>query len=557
MSYLVLARKWRPRTFEDLIGQENISLTLKNAIATGKLAQALVFSGPRGVGKTSTARIVAKTLNCQNEDPSRRPCSDSQCTFCREVTEGKSFDVQEIDAASHTGVNDIREIIGNVKYLPTSGSTKVYIIDEVHMLSQAAFNALLKTLEEPPSHVLFVLATTEIHKIPATILSRCQRYDFRKIPVVKIKDTLERISKTENISIDEKTLYLVSKEADGSLRDALSLMDQLIATFGDNINHDEAVAVLGLMESTYIKSVLSEIINKNPGKCIEYLQKAFGFGINPKKFAEELTRMIRAVLFLKICGPGIVLEYSDDEKNELIELVKDETPQSLEMLFKLMLESSENIQRSFYPAMALESSIVRLCVADRTLPIEEILKKIEKLGANINTGKGKTPGPGAPPAPADKGTTAGSGKKEYPKPESKTLKDNTNSYSGEQDGRDFSKEDFLARIKESNMMMGIHLDKSSSIEQRESSVVIKYPGKSIHYNYMTSQSAFKTLKDLAGNIYNLGVSIELDDTVGPESNGAGPEQEQKITDISEENIVKHALELFEGRIISTKYKEKE
>lgn len=556
MSYLVLARKWRPKTFDDLIGQENISLTLKNAIATKKLAQALIFSGPRGVGKTSTARIVAKTLNCQNEDPSNRPCSDSQCAFCREISEGKSFDVQEIDAASHTGVNDIREIIGNVKYLPTSGTTKVYIIDEVHMLSQAAFNALLKTLEEPPEHVLFILATTEIHKIPATILSRCQRYDFRKIPVVKVKESLQKISESEGIDVDEKTLYLISKEADGSLRDALSLMDQLIATFGESIKHDEAVTVLGLLESSYVKSVLSEIISRNPGKCIEYLQKAFEFGINPKKFSEELTRILRAALFIKISGKDIVLEFSEDEKQELAELVKDEEIQGLELLFKLMLEGSENVQRSYYPEMALESAIVGYCMVNRSIPIEEIIEKINALGSKKGPGGTGSPEPGPAAEPETKRTEQKRPSREPGPPKGKVLKDNTSNYSSKFGASTFSRDDFLSRVKDSNTMMGIHLDKASSVEQKESSIVIKFPSKSINYSYLTRPVALQTLKDLAGKIYNLNVVIELDES-GNSANTAETAKETGAGEINDLTVVKQALEIFEGRIISTKYKNKE
>lgn len=551
MSYLVLARKWRPKTFDDLIGQENISLTLKNAIATGKLAQALIFSGPRGVGKTSTARIVAKTLNCRNEDKSKRPCADSECVFCKEITEGRSFDVQEIDAASHTGVNDVREIIGNVKYLPTSGNTKVYIIDEVHMLSQAAFNALLKTLEEPPEHVLFILATTEIHKIPATILSRCQRYDFRKIPVVRIRESLGVISSSEGINIDEKTLYLIAKEADGSLRDALSLMDQLIATFGEKIDHDEAVTVLGLLESSYVKSVLSEIINRNPAGCIEHLQKAFEFGINPKKFAEELTRTLRAALFIKICGTDIVLEFSADEKNELSEIVRDEDTQSLEMLFKIMLEGAENVQRSYYPEIALESVIVRLCIINRSIPIEDILKKIDELSSGIKVGGNSPPGTGTPGKPAP-----GKQEEKPEPPKGKVLRDNSNSYPSKPESRSFSRDDFISGINDENTMIGMHLRNASSIEEKDSAINIKFPTKSINYNYLTRPAALKKLKEFAGKIYNLNVVIELDESSQPDSTSDTPKKSNGA-EIVDDAVVKKALEIFEGRIISTKYKDKE
>ncbi len=376
MSYLVLARKWRPKTFDDVIGQEYITQTLKNAVSTGKIAHALIFSGPRGIGKTSTARIVAKALNCE-KGPTPEPCSN--CTFCQEISEGKSFDVIEIDAASHTGVNDVREIIENIKYLPSSGKTKIYIIDEAHILSQSAFNALLKTLEEPPPHVLFILATTDVHKIPVTILSRCQRYDFKKVPTEKIKERLRLVISTEGIEIPDETLYLISQEADGSLRDALSLLDQLVATFGLEIKHDEAAKILGVLDRSLLRSILKSIFNKDPKRCLEILNEVSNKGISPRRFAEDLLKMMRDVLVIKACGIEAVPGLSDEEKRELEALSQGQSVENLEVLFNLMLQGSEDVNRSFYPRMALEATLIKLAILHTTVPLEEILKKIEAL----------------------------------------------------------------------------------------------------------------------------------------------------------------------------------
>jgi len=243
MSYLVLARKWRPRTFDKMVGQEFISRTLKNAVQTDHVAHAFLFSGSRGVGKTSAARILAKCLNC-DKGPTPEPCND--CSSCREIDDGRSLDVYEIDGASNTSVDDIRELRENIKYLPRPGKRRVYIIDEVHMLSKSAFNALLKTLEEPPEHVVFIFATTEPHKVPETIQSRCQRFDFRRIPRAKILERLQVMAQEEGYEIDERALSAVAKAADGSMRDAQSLLDQIISYCGPSVPGEAVAEILGI-----------------------------------------------------------------------------------------------------------------------------------------------------------------------------------------------------------------------------------------------------------------------------------------------------------------------
>jgi len=261
MSYLVLARKWRPQTFDEIVGQEHIARTLSNALRSGKVAHAFLFTGLRGVGKTTAARILAKALNCE-KGPTPTPCN--ACVNCQEITAGNAVDVLEIDGASNTGVDDVREIIENVRYQPAKSRFKIYIIDEVHMLSTSAFNALLKTLEEPPPHVKFIFATTDPHKVPHTIHSRCQRYDFKRIPLRLIADRLAHITRSEGVTISDRVLFLIAREGEGSMRDAQSLLDQVIAFAGKTVRDEDVGTALGLADRKVLYAVAEAIVERNP-----------------------------------------------------------------------------------------------------------------------------------------------------------------------------------------------------------------------------------------------------------------------------------------------------
>jgi DNA polymerase-3 subunit gamma/tau len=265
MPYEVLARKWRPQVFQDVIGQEHITQTLINAIKTDRLAHAYLFGGPRGVGKTSVARILAKAINCEKGEPGV-PCN--RCQSCAEITDGASVDVQEIDGASNRGIDEIRELRQNIKYMPSASQYRIYIIDEVHMLTLPAFNALLKTLEEPPAHVKFIFATTEAHKVPMTILSRCQRFDFKRIPVAQIIGQLEKISAEEDIEIGKSGLAMIAREAEGSMRDAESLLDQVVSFTGPKVEDRHIIEILGVIDRDVILNAVRAIIEGSPRGCL-------------------------------------------------------------------------------------------------------------------------------------------------------------------------------------------------------------------------------------------------------------------------------------------------
>jgi DNA polymerase-3 subunit gamma/tau len=294
-----LYRIWRPASWEEVVGQDHIIQTLKNAVAADKVSQAYLFAGPRGTGKTTTARLLAKAVNCLDPDLSKRPCN--ACENCIAVNEGRFLDLIEIDAASNTSVDDIRELRDNINFSPSQGRFKVYIIDEVHMLSTSAFNALLKTLEEPPSHVIFVLATTEIHKIPATVLSRCQRHEFRRIPVQTIIEKLKMLCAQEHIEIEEEALSLVARQATGSLRDAISLIDQL-SSIGKVITLETAQNILGTATSQTVLDLGQAIQDHDSARGLELIHTALDAGTDPRQFARQVVDYLRTLLVIKLNG---------------------------------------------------------------------------------------------------------------------------------------------------------------------------------------------------------------------------------------------------------------
>jgi DNA polymerase III subunit gamma/tau len=311
LAYQVIARKWRPQSFHDLVGQEHISTTLLNALRNNRLPQALLFTGVRGTGKTSSARILAKSLRCPNAKDFV-PCG--VCSECEDIANSRSLDVIEIDGASNNGVDAIRELRETVGYMPSSGRYKVYIIDEVHMLSTSAFNALLKTLEEPPAHVVFIMATTEAQKIPNTILSRCQRFDFRRIPSRQIAAQLQKISESEGVKVEPEAVWLIARQADGSMRDSQSLLDQVITFANGDLTLAKAVEVLGLTDRTVLLEAISALVSRNTQATVDLIEKVFKAGYDPKVFAQDLLEEIRNALLVRLCvdDPTRVVDLPDN-----------------------------------------------------------------------------------------------------------------------------------------------------------------------------------------------------------------------------------------------------
>jgi DNA polymerase-3 subunit gamma/tau len=359
MSYLVLARKYRPQTFKELIGQEHISELLGQAIQSNRIAQAYLFCGPRGTGKTSSARILAKSLNCV-KGPTLTPCGE--CPACQEITKGNSFDVLEVDGASNRGIDEIRTLRENVKFAPSYGRYKIYIVDEVHMLTTEAFNALLKTLEEPPEHVKFIFATTAPNKVPSTILSRCQRFDFARIPVKTIVDALKNICDQEKLKVNEEALFAIAKVAQGGMRDALSILDQLSALSHRTIELQDVCSMLGLVELPLIFDLSAAVASKNAVAAFETLEKILSKGKDAKQLLKDLTEHYRNLMIIKIGGKslGKLVDYPVNIKEQYLEQATQYSlPQILEAI-DTFIEAQETARLTESLQMPLEIALAKL-----------------------------------------------------------------------------------------------------------------------------------------------------------------------------------------------------
>ena len=360
MDYQVSARKYRPGTFDDVIGQPHVVQTLVNSVTTKRIAHAYLFSGTRGVGKTTVARILAKALNCER-GPTGTPCAT--CVNCQEIAQGTSVDVIEIDGASNTSVDDVREIRENVKFAPFRGQYRVYIIDEVHMLSNSAFNALLKTLEEPPSHVVFIFATTEIHKIPTTILSRCQHYNFRRIARAEIVDRLRHVAQQEGIALEDRSLMAVARASEGSMRDALSLLDQAVAFGGTTIVHADLEALLGAVPQELVRGIIQAIISQDTPAALRILANLLDQGHDLRAYCAEVVEYLRNMLVASVVTVqqelrGLI-EASAEDLLQIGAYARSLSAEQLQDLFTIFTQAEDALRFSAHPRFILETAAVR------------------------------------------------------------------------------------------------------------------------------------------------------------------------------------------------------
>ncbi|NWG04971.1 MAG: DNA polymerase III subunit gamma/tau [Syntrophaceae bacterium] len=575
MPYLVLARKWRPQTFEEVVGQRHITRTLQNAISQKRIAHAFLFTGARGVGKTSTARILAKALNCDT-GPHINPCN--HCKTCEEITNGSSMDVMEIDGASNRGIDEIRELRENVRYTPAKSRYKIYIIDEVHMLTREAFNALLKTLEEPPPHVIFVFATTEPHKIPATILSRCQRYDFKRIPLKDIIESLNRIVEEEKIQISQRGLLSIARESEGSLRDAQSLLDQVISYAGEHIGDEDVVEVLGLIDWNIFNGTIEAIANKDVQRCIEIVETIYQFGYDLQHFCRELLQFFRNLILIKVSShPEGFMELSEEELAFHKKQAEKFQFDHLNHLFNLLLKGEQEIAQATFPRTMLEMTLVRMATLQPLLPIDEMIKKLEVLERREFSQEGKekktspivkevTPSAGAK---KDKGKQQAFFKSKFKTDEKDTYEKKENlKHFGTEKIMDHPSPEILEEkwrglvdfTRAKNPILGSFLALGNLVHLTDEKIEIGFDENSFHYERMLERENRSQLESVCHEylqrktkviISSLKQEIGSKERVRP---NMGEDIRREWEERSEEGgaknpLIQEALRLFNGKIV--------
>ncbi len=544
MTYLVLARRWRPQTFADIVGQEHVTRTLQNAIRAGRVAHAFLFTGVRGVGKTTAARVLAKALNCEN-GPAPEPCNT--CVHCEEIANGASLDVVEIDGASNTGVDDVRAIIENVRYRPAKCRFKIYIVDEVHMLSTSAFNALLKTLEEPPAHVKFIFATTDPHKVPATIQSRCQRYDFKRLPLSLIVRQLGEIAAKEGLEISEKGLFLIARESEGSMRDAQSLLDQTIAFAGRQITEEQILGALGLADRTLVAELASALIARTPSKVLEIVEQVHLRGDDLRRFVRDSIEHFRNIAVVQAGASDLLKEELPVE--ELQNLQKQAETVSfldVERIFRTLLQVEAELGRSPVPRLYLEMHLLRLAMTEPLLSLATLGEELRQLASGSQVpvmsprGQGKPLPEDGEKLPGSLMTGKAGAERHSPAPGKATSGAISGAIDGavrgqREGGESSSREgdsrwrEFLQFVEKRRRFIAAHLQASVGVEWGEASLKVRIPN-GIHYQYLTHGARVQELATLAAEFFGSPLSVQIE-AVEPEKSAQDGQEQERSTDL--------------------------
>jgi len=555
MSYLVLARKWRPQTFEEVVGQQVITKTLKNAIEQNRVAHALLFCGPRGVGKTSVARILAKAMNCE-KGPTPNPCGE--CPACREISQGTSLDIHEIDGASNRGIDEIRKLKETVMYLPASLTTKVIIIDEVHMLTKEAFNALLKTLEEPPEHVIFILATTEPHKIPPTILSRCQRYDFRRVPFHLMVEHLRKIVKQEGFTADEKALMLVAREATGSLRDAEVVLDQLMLISEDGkITIEDARSTLSVVDTSIMMRVTGLIIRREPEELLKLIHELVDAGTDLAFFYRSFLLFLHDLLLLKAAGDReISMERGQEEIDEMREMIRPVSLEQIEQWIQVFHDKERFVLQSEYARIGLESALLRMVHLNQVVSVNDLIRRLEsRVGSRdvqgeTVSGHKKKGMDGRDRGPAER-TTGGGGLSQKVAAE---VDDQEGAASNEASH-------FLARfidfVKQEAMPLSVLLSEAHGFRWQGETAEIVFPPRTFSLNLLQTPEKEKQIRELLETFAKRPVPRVLfkeeaaKNRIGDGGNGPSV-NDQTRQGLAQHPAVKDVLGILGGKLVEIK-----
>lgn len=559
MSYLVFARKYRPQTFDAVTGQDHVTRTLTNAILAGRVAHAVLFSGPRGTGKTTVARILAKAMNCIN-GPTPAPCNI--CRSCTEITSGNSVDVLEIDGASNNGVENIRDLRDNVKYKPAYSKYKIYIIDEVHMLSTPAFNALLKTLEEPPSHVMFVFATTEPHKIPVTILSRCQRHDFKRISLDLITGQMSSICGKEGVAVSEESLLSIARAAGGSMRDALSLLD-LVLSCSDGPATDENLRnILGIVDRRIIFKISEAILSSDINVLLDSLDDLYENGHNIKELYSDIMEHFRNLLVVKIDkNVNKLINLPSHEINLMKEQVKDVPSTFLNQIFDLFYREEPAVRFSPNPKLSLEMVFFSMFQIKPALPIDLLIEKIDGLRQKLTAARRNKI--------SETGTVYGSDENEYLKTEisEKTVDPYkkrgyeagakvSQTVNAPEESNDFitTWERLFAVIAEKHPSLAANMTKCSIRTIAGNRLEIEVDGNGFNLSRIKNSKNIEILKKVCRDFFGKEIQIVLEEkkTTEGEKPQKKTESNHLINEALNSPLVADAVEIFRGRVLDAK-----
>ena len=542
MSYLVLARKHRPATFEQVVGQEHVTRTLAGALESGRLAHAFCFTGPRGVGKTTVARILAKALNCE-QGPTATPCG--KCVHCLEISEGRAVDVQEIDAASNSRVEDVRELREMIRYHPQSGRFRVTILDEVHMLSKAAFNALLKTLEEPPEHAVFILATTDVHKVPLTILSRCQRFDFRRLPPRVLAEHLGKVLAAEGLSLPSESLALMAREADGSVRDALSLLDQVLAAGKDSMTHPEVVELLGLVDRELVGATATAVLAGQAGEVLDLVSQVYAAGGEMQAFYAALQEHFRNLAAAKAAPEGADLfGLTLEEMAGLRTQAGPHSPETLHEIFDHLAASEDLFRRASQPRLVMEMTLLKLTQVKPVVSLAEIISGLERAGGDQTAATESRPSANPAPARTAAPIPASAKPAGSPPPAAKAAVKPG-------DAGAILKE-LVRYAEQSEPAMASYLGRASAVLENGLLRVTLPPG-AIAASYATEKNQ-QRLNRMAGELWDGGPKVRLlasaEAPAAPDHKAQAAARAQAAAELAEHPAVLQAAEVFEAEVVA-------